>query len=192
MIRPILARLLGLANAAPPYVFRDEFYAMKSRILERWATPDGYDIQHIAYPCWTCNGRGEFRRSGACCKCGGTGVHHEVWVCLKRWKLGGRVFHIPQERVTEPPSNPVTIEGHITHATPPGNRAFESTLWLALCFDRRLFLRMLIFRYLSGGAMVGWPILTPMALLHWCVSGLVTLFLDLRQWWRRRDNEIPF
>jgi hypothetical protein len=142
----LLANLLHLANAAPPYGDwrREHFYAMKQRILERFGRRDGEDIQFITKPCW-----GDRRRGyrGVCtrdqeCRCGGSGVYDFYWVRLERWRMGDHIFHRPVERLRSSPGK-VTIEGIIRHQVPDRWQAHEAHLLLSLIFDRRLFVSML-------------------------------------------------
>jgi hypothetical protein len=140
-INRLLAWLLWRANAHPTPVRRNEFYALKDRLLRRLATrlPD-MDVQHIVRECWGplgglgCSGQG-------CYRCGGSGVWSEAWVLLERWDFAGYVFHRPAGR-TGP--RPATIEGFVRH---PGGvdarMAEDALLWLALLCDRRLFWRTL-------------------------------------------------
>ena len=73
---------------------------MKSRILRRFGTVDGYDLQHIPGKqlLETVTGTGMFEHwsgdRGDCYRCGGNGWYRDPrWVVLDRWKLGS--VHVP-------------------------------------------------------------------------------------------------
>lgn len=140
----MISYLLHLANTSPPRrPHRDLFYAMKLRLLQRYANPDGYDIQHIpGKRCFGCGGTGiHYYLSGDedyCWKCGGSGWWKSPkWVVLKRWRFGRYVFHTPENvSYTEPDPKPInTIVGYVKHCYIPGHWCEEATLWLALLFD---------------------------------------------------------
>lgn len=145
----ILATLLHYANASPPSC-RTEFYRMKERLLKRYGTFCGHDLQEIRKECW-----GELERNddwydrswlgctGASCRrCGGTGVFDIRWVRLQRWTWGKYTFHIPDGETRKPPDMPTPnlIRGLIEHPN-YGRASNEAVLWLYLLFDRRLFWR---------------------------------------------------
>jgi len=160
----MISWLLYLANARPPSEKKqkERFYAMKQRICERFATPDGFDVQHFTgKKCWSCGGSGihyywDERDEDYCWKCNGTGWYRrEKWVILKRWKLGKRVFHQPDGVAYGhpfPSLRNITIEGYIEH----GYHGFaheEATMWLALAFDWKLLGMLLA----EGTTYVKWP-----------------------------------
>lgn len=145
MKRHILARLLNMANADPPWdrEHQDRFYRIKDRLLKRFGTVVGSDFQRIVKPCWECVD-GEIpgdRRfyPGRCWKCHGTGVFDRFFVVLERWNFCGFTFHRPVERRrVRGPQEHVTIEGRIQHeARQPWN--CEAILWLSLLYDREMF-----------------------------------------------------
>jgi len=83
----IIGWLLHNANSSPPMIRRAEFYAMKTRILQMFATPGAAEYQHFPQKdcfhclssrhCWDCD---DF---GHCCRCDGTGIYlPEVWITL--------------------------------------------------------------------------------------------------------------
>lgn len=148
-----LSRLLYLANCSPPYCYRSDFYAMKDRILRRFGRRAGEDWQEIVRECWGCHGTGVNRYyygdHDQCWKCDGTGVYDQFWVRLERWEFAGHIFHRPAERVYERPEVPVAIKGKVTHAD-HGYASKEAALWLALMFDRRLFVRLMMAECCGG------------------------------------------
>jgi hypothetical protein len=132
--RRLLSWLLRHANAHPPATRSKEFYALKDRLLRRYAAHVGSDVQRIAAPCW---GRYPGPCEGdRCPRCGGTGVYAERFIALERWNFAGRIFHRP---VGPARSREVTIEGRIEHRGVAYRTAQEAALWLALLCDRRLF-----------------------------------------------------
>lgn len=144
MTRRILGWLLSRANADAPGVGRAEFYALKARLLARFGTPDGEDVQHIRDGCWGCDGTGVYADSGReCRRCYGSGVYREAWVLLPRWTLGGYRFHTVSPRPVPHPRPTPTVVGRVRHARGSGPAATEAALWLALAFDRRLFRRLM-------------------------------------------------
>lgn len=157
MIRAIVGRLLapvlGAANASPPMPGTEGFYAIKDRILNRWGTRDGEDAQRIEKKCWDCGGDGRSAwDDGPCYRCDGDGIFDVVYYRLERWRLGGRVFHRPAGRMTfleykaaiTADGARAPIRGRVEHRRPKGWRAREAALWLALIYDRRLFVRLML------------------------------------------------
>jgi hypothetical protein len=147
-MKRILSYLLWLANSKPPMTNRDGFYAMKSRLLRRYGTRDGTDLQEIpGKPCFNCNGTGLTLggyRAWTCRKCDGTGDYRAgFWCQLERWRLGGRVFHIPGPRLYKRPDGLVSFTGYVQHSAYVSySAATEAAMWLALAFDRPLFRKM--------------------------------------------------
>jgi hypothetical protein len=161
--------LLFRANAHPPLA-RDAFYALKDRLLQRYGTYSGEDIQQIIDPCW---GSHEDGCSGSTCtRCGGTGIWRERRIRLSRWSLAGRVFHRPDGPAS--PRQPATITGRIVHAGVTRAAAFEALLWLSLLYDRSLLWRVLCSHTLVFRT---WY---PLSLLH-----------RLVQWCRHLERYLP-
>ena len=211
MIRHILGAFLHAANARPPYLERRAFYAMKERILDRWGTPDGYDLQHfLARICFACNGTGwrygwdwadedddDYAQVHRCDHCSGTGEYMSAkTIGLDRYRLGRYVFHVPHQ---VPRNRPVfggtkTFEGRLNHATPRFYINEEAAMWLALAFDRPMFLRLFGHWGCSG------PKRTPLVILSTWLADLRSRIADVRSKWRARrlyvssrdDQEIPF
>jgi hypothetical protein len=140
-----LGWLLALANARAGgmTLHRRAFYDLKDRLLRRFGTRDGEDVQRIVKACWGYEADG--RCLGASCRrCGGSGVWEKRLIRLERWALGGRVFHRPADTVYGAAWEArVTIDGYVRHAEVPLRDSAEAALWLALLFDRRLFCAML-------------------------------------------------
>ena len=130
-----LALVLKHANCSPPSSCKEDFYALKEAILEKFGERDSYDYQLIEFPCW-----GESRYHGCdehCGKCGGTGIYHRFHVRLERWKLAGQVFHKPLER-TAFSMGPVNIKGKINH--PLKKLGFAAWRVLSLLFAPAFYL----------------------------------------------------
>lgn len=163
----MLAYLLHVANSDP--WFRDRFYAMKARILRRYATPDGHDLQEIpGKECWSCYGSGAYvHYSGdedTCRKCDGIGWYRQPrWTKLQRWKLGRYSFHEPigsgyglaPLRDWNTPGARNVILGYVRHRDYTTRRVLLATLLLALIFDREL--ARLIFPELIDRLTIGYP-----------------------------------
>lgn len=160
--------LLALANAGDYPEKREYFYKFKDRFLRRWAEKDGFDKQVIKKSCWRCKGTGDFvsrcqvctyqggchncwhygeendfddreyQRSNRCPKCCGTGFFVNTTQWLERWKIGGRVFHVPVSVWSIPilTSDPVEIfEGYIKHAPVDNRKARIAAVVLIVLFD---------------------------------------------------------
>lgn len=141
-----IPKLLHIANSYPHAIDKERFYAMKARILKRWAKPDGYDVQHFeGKTCWRCNGTGFEDDSyfdpdwDDCWKCGGCGwFKPPVWIVLDRYRFGKFVFHTPAERVYEKPETPSqtkTIYGLVSHRDYGYRKPAYAALALGMIFD---------------------------------------------------------
>lgn len=149
----LLGDVLHIANSRPPLIRQREFYALKDKLLQRYGTSDGFDVQHIKKECWSCDGTGKAYRDafvfgqwrsvyvGKCFRCN-NGVYHEFWVRLERYRLGRHTFHIPKERTSADPGlvmqHPM-IEGYIRHHDYPGHLPLEAAFWLFLVFEPAVF-----------------------------------------------------
>lgn len=143
----MIAKILHVCNTAPDcFGSKEDFYALKSRLLGRYGAPDGYDVQKISgKECWSCNGTGVFTHmSGTrdtCFKCYGSGWHkHPVWVTLKRYRWGRYVFHTPEDRSYKEPQPDVTnIHGYIRHPHYSWRKTRWAAIALALLCERKFF-----------------------------------------------------
>jgi len=160
-----LAKLLHYANRRPPITRKQEFYAIKEKILAKYGRKIGYDVQHIRKDCYSCDETGMFRcdwkEPESCWKCGGTGVYEEFWTLLEKYQLVKYTFHRPISKVYENPGYQTfgKIEGYISHDTPGYYLHAECAFWLFLIYDRKTF-----FSYIGK---VGFPSrkFTPMVIL---------------------------
>lgn len=165
MIQPIV-NLLALANAGEYTGKREYFYPFKDRFLRRYGEQDGYDLQQIQKACWQCDGTGKYvsrcqkcryeggcyrcewfeedfddeygRKNGYCFKCGGSGWYVNKTIWLERWRIGGRVFHIPTVAeklpfLCPPPAN--VYEGVIKHPPADNYKARRAAALLIALFD---------------------------------------------------------
>lgn len=108
-----LSLVLKHANATPPAHAREEFYALKQAILERYGIRCGYDVQEIVHKCW---GYRYDPCDANCEKCDGTGIFEKKVILLERWQLAGQVFHRPLQRLPVAFSEVApTIHGKIAH-----------------------------------------------------------------------------
>ncbi len=137
----MIAKLLHIANSDPPSNkhWRDRFYAMKNRIVHRWAKPDGFDLQAFeGKKCWTCGGDGLWDEYNECRRCEGTGWYRSPRVIrLNRWRLGRYTFHEPvltAYREAKPDEN-ITFRGRVEHAKYDYQRVLLATFLLAIFYD---------------------------------------------------------
>lgn len=117
------------ANSNPP----PGFYPFKERFLKRFATPDGYDLQSIDHPCWSCDGMRPH-----CQRCGGDGVFRTSEHWLERWRIGGQIYHRPVERYEIALTNPVPvseIQGKVKHEPVTEKQARRAYHRLVLRFE---------------------------------------------------------
>ena len=133
LARLVLLPLLDVANDDPPTLERRAFYDLKRRLLARYATPDGVDVQYIEDECYGCDGRG-------CGRCT-NGVYRTRFNELKRWRWGVHSFHTWERQIPAPPTVP-QIKGRVQHRRPRrGHISAEAWYWLALLCDRPAFWR---------------------------------------------------
>ncbi len=151
VLKRTLGRLLNTANAGLNFSlghYREEFYGLKRRLLERYGDADGTDWQEITRPCWGCgdcrddSDYGYFpgRRDGFLC--GGSKVFSRKFIPLARTILGGFVFHTPGISQQVHPGVPIKIMGTIRHREVSDEDARAAFLQLCLMFDRELFRRV--------------------------------------------------
>ncbi len=217
-MKNLIGWLLHNANAEPPFGQKQEFYALKERILRIFGTCASEQVnlftgelepiiqyQHFpAKECWHCTRPrhwfcGDCDDFGKCCRCDGTGEYlPECWVELLEYQLGRFRFHKPRNKVYAQPAH-VEFEGKIRHEVKPQYLAYECYLWLCLLFDQRQFFRALG-RVATYGR-IRWN--RPMVILSTLVRGLrnepwriVRPFLPKRlyfkmrwQWFHKEPNE---
>lgn len=90
---------LWLANAGDYAWKKHSFYPFKTAFCEAHGVPDGFDVQRLVLHCHGCDGTGIWSRwahyADICNRCNGTGVYRRDTIALKRWIVGGFLFHQP-------------------------------------------------------------------------------------------------
>lgn len=174
----ILSTLLHYANRSVGYSDRDEFYAIKGKLLSKYGKRLEDDWQHIKKTCYRCDGKGTFhpecRRPEPCWWCH-KGVYEEFIVQLHKYQFGKYVFHNPQKKTDVKYEKELPkvkfIEGYIRHTTPKYHLADECMMWLFLLYNRKAFIRKLTrSQFLNN-------ICTPLVALQY-----VCFFFRHRQW----------
>lgn len=141
-----------------------QFYAIKDRVLRRWGTLVGHDLQLFSgRACWTCRSRDE--ATGAwlphmhklhgwtpedhdCRSCGSCGWYRwPAYVVLERWVFGGYVFHRPLARPQPYRDGPLEVANRLViHGRIPklghGKLTDRAEMLLYLLFDPRHWWRV--------------------------------------------------
>lgn len=149
-----MPKLLHIANSDPPSnkQWRERFYAMKNRILHRWAEPDGFDLQAFeGKECWNCTD-GMWDKYNECHRCEGSGWYRWPRVIrLNRWKFGRFVFHEPVLTAYREakPDEKIAIRGRVEHASYNCQYVLLATFFLAIFYDWGLA-RFAFVRWLGG------------------------------------------
>jgi hypothetical protein len=150
----MIAKLLHIANSDPPSNkhWRERFYAMKNRIVHRWAKPDGFDLQVFeGKKCWSCTD-GMWDEYNECHRCDGSSWYRWPRVIrLNRWRLGRYTFHEPiltAYREAKPDEN-ITFRGRVEHAKYDYRWVLLATFLLAIFYDWSLS-RFAFGKWLSG------------------------------------------
>lgn len=170
LLGPILAALLHYANSRPPFS-KSEFYAVKKRLIQRFGTWDGDDLQHIVAECWGywSNYGDESTPCGPDCrKCGGTGIYRESWHILQRYTWHGYKFHVwHHQAYSQPQSDHYVnrIVGRVTHRN-YGRWSDEAVLWLYLLTGEWSLLK----RALCGSRIGQWTSLPMLNLQKICMT----------------------
>lgn len=145
---PVLAWLLHHANRHTRAYY---FYAIKKKLLSKYGTHIGYDVQYIdGKVCFNCNGSGidlehqvEYEEYGGaddedvkCDRCVNGWFKLPLWIVLQRFQLGKYIFHTPTSKTYKKPddvdiSKNIIINGYITHnISPYGNFALGTIYFL--------------------------------------------------------------
>lgn len=180
----LLAVLLHYANASPPFLERESFYALKDRLLVKHATATHLVWQHIIDRCWGYEG-GNGCLGVTCRRCGGTGIHRERNIQLVVFKWGRFTFHKPivaLNQYRDLPTHLGMIESRIQHRS-YGYRSAEARLWLYLLMGEWCAL----WRQLRGSCSCGWylyPLLTIQRVTMWAAmkSSRRTCWCGRRYW----------
>lgn len=122
---------LYIANAATYPRKQDLFYPFKARLLNRFGTMVGWELQSIDTLCAICYGSGKNfyfteatsrrrRFTRDCHSCNGSGVYKTAEHWLQTWEIGPQdnpfVYHLPATP-TEIPVNYTERQGRIEHDT---------------------------------------------------------------------------
>ena len=188
MINSILGLLLHYANRHPMILFKNEFYALKTKLLQRRGTKVGTQLQHIKKDCYRCNDGiyySHYKAAEECWYCGGTGVYDEFWTELGYYRLGKFYFHVPIKRHYADPGGVLSInpiEGYIQHKAPRHYLAYECAFWLFFLFDRETFYKSFIKS--TSMCIPLRNIRTPMVLIH-------TLIV-MKYWEEDEEVDLPF
>lgn len=194
--RWILAQLMRIANRNG----HPQWYAWKTRLLQFYATPDGFDTQRYEAPCWSCCGKGGDEHQ-ECFDCN-DGVHHVTRTVLHRYVIEGLVFHqigrsrIYHDKELEAMEELPNWRKRITTTKGPKGTSqaasMEAEAWiLLLCGGYRA-----LWKWLNGAglsyAFAGYPL----GALRWIIVRTRQLqFLPQRlrnAWMRWKNRDIPF
>lgn len=174
MYQRILATLLHYANSSPPWNIR-HFYALKHRLLKRYATFLGHDMQEIRKECWGPwnDWDGPSGCPGASCrKCRGTGIYDIRWHRLERWWWLGYTFHVPSgSTIIRPKTTGPMIQGRIEHKD-YGRLSGEAVLWLYLLCGEW----WLLWKAMKSSCACGW--------YFWPMLNLQRVVMRLSMWLR--------
>jgi len=158
VIRSLLGFLIHHGNTDP--LDKDAFYRIKDKILRRWGTVVGFDVQHLPGMKCNCCRNGyhwhwiyDWGAYGweKCWHCGGTSWYkQERWILLLRYRLGNHDLHRPVSFLKGEWSNKPSsllagrfIEGFINHSNSPHHLNRECALWLFLFYDRSAFKKLI-------------------------------------------------
>jgi hypothetical protein len=157
MIGYVLGFLVHYANTDP--LDKENFYRIKDKILRRFGTPVGNDLQLLeGVRCNRCvNGRywhwiydSHCYGWEQCWQCSGTSwFKPRRYVLLKKYRLGRWYFHRPVSSFEDYKFKFVVpfffrnkyIDGYIDHSNYYGWLSWECCLWLYLMFDIETFKR---------------------------------------------------
>lgn len=147
----ILGYLLQDANRNPNAIDKEEFYALKKKLLLQYGQHIEQHVQHIEKECFSCDGTGMYYEDDECYKCSGTGYYLNLWSVLDFYKIGNAHFHMPVRKVYSDPGpsfkEAKQIEGFVTHKKTDIPVSTEAFLWLALFFDRKIFWQIFGYSY---------------------------------------------
>lgn len=112
----VISWLLHHANR---YEKSKHFYSIKKRVLAKYGTLAGYDVQAIeGKQCYSCGGTGvyhSYHGLDSCWNCWSGWYKRPEWNVLAVFEFGKYRFHIPYERLFYKPEIKETISGYIQH-----------------------------------------------------------------------------
>jgi hypothetical protein len=136
---------LHVCNASEFPLKQDVFYPLKHSLLQRFATPDGWQKQIITHNCYGCGGNGnvmyrfpsEYEDCDRCC---GSGIWSQSKYYLQRWNLNGHIYYTPSEPYKLVGSEREEIYGKIRHSALKALKPMRSLGWLLIRYNRRAFI----------------------------------------------------
>ena len=157
MPKPLLKILFWLIHHANRNTKSENFYAIKSKILQKYGKNAGYDVQYFkGIKCNSCSGRGAHPKYSwttgkiydwaDCYHCWGGWYRPAKYVLLERFQLGKYIFHQPKSThySNDKIEVPITcrIEGFVEHKhSKYGDNALTI---LYILFDFKRWARMKI------------------------------------------------
>jgi len=183
MKRKILAFLLHNANRSVPFLHKEAFYRIKTKILTKHGIKTGQEVQHIIKECNRCNGTGIFvcgwKQPEPCMYCN-DGIYSQFWTLLDKYRLGRYEFHHPIKKVYSPGHIPNLLElkmikGYIEHTAPKHHIGRECALWLFLFYDIKTFIKDIKAVGVKKGR-------SPLVIIGNCIFILRHLPGEIRRW----------
>jgi hypothetical protein len=186
----ILAFLLHHANRCTK---SPEFYRIKDKLLDKYGSVVGYDVQHIeGKECFSCGGTGihykrdqyGIRNSEGCWRCHGGWYRRPMWILLARKPIGKYVFHKPAKREYSvknpfiPALGDKVIDGYIRHRVAKYSHIALYALYLL--YNRPMFRRYFL-ENVGVGCRVYW---------YWPRNWFYHLVYLIRGGWRREIHEL--
>ncbi len=87
--------LLDVCNDAHNYwMQKQDFYKLKVKILDKYATKAGIAKQKIKKECYTCDGTGYYHTGDTCYNCT-KGIFEIRTYYLQRWVMNGSAYYVP-------------------------------------------------------------------------------------------------
>lgn len=132
-----LQKLFAICNSGAYPERKEYFYPVKTKLLKKHGIADGYDLQVIQQPCWTCDGTGfdEWHDGEQCEDCDGTGIYRTDKIVLARYKLGGRLYHSPVDIAVEKVAPKHTFDNYIRHEQPNYGEFLKALKIILLVYD---------------------------------------------------------
>lgn len=130
------------------FKWKQNFYKLKLKLIERFGKKDGYDMQEIIHKCNCCtNGIYVNHSTGKedlCHHCDGTGQFRIQYWKLNRFLINGELFHLPEYCTlnTMIKGYRFLIRGRIKHEAIKGN-PYISYLILLYKYDKETFKKLI-------------------------------------------------
>lgn len=138
-----LGEVLYLVNSNKPN--RNSYFELKEKIVKKYGTKIGLDVQHVKKICYACHGTGWYEEGIRCYKCQ-NGIYHEFWTLLSKWQIGNRSFHLIDRRINEQYANDMInvgrIEGLIVNNSSVSYlTSYRAFRFLQFMFDFKRFIK---------------------------------------------------